>query len=204
MSKIRRADYEIIATQAKKIREHGKQLNSEIIKVYSNLESMHEFWYGKRYNTLLKVFNTIIPQVNEMLEIVVGKLPYVLELIANNYSKVDIGQNETVADNTKPNRIKELVITNDEGMRFLSGKVIDMQEEISKCFERAKYEMNQIEIEYSKILWESESSELFKQKYCQLKNAIIVLLENVDVEFKKLMAQTENNIEGAEKNNTVE
>ena len=61
-------------------------MNSEITSAYSKLESMHEFWYGKRYNELLTKFNKINPQLNTMLELVVRKLPYVLELIANNYS----------------------------------------------------------------------------------------------------------------------
>lgn len=203
MSRISIIDYEAMIVQIKKIREHGEQLNREIIEVYSNLESMHKFWYGKRYNTVLTKFNKVIPQLNIMLELVVGKLPYTLELIANNYSLADSRQNVTLANEEKPSKINELAITKDVGMRFLSEKVIDIQQEISKCFERVKDQMNQIEIEYSKILWKSESSKMFEQTFNKLKNEIIVFFENIDVELKKIIAQAENDMETAEKFNNV-
>lgn len=199
-----RVNYEIMSTQAKKIRESGVQINNEISKVYLDVEGMHEIWYGKRYNELLKAFNNIIPQLNTMLDLVVGKLPYALELIANNYSLVDRRQNETIANNEEPNRIKELAIPNDTKMRFISQDVINTHQEITGCLERAREQMNNIENEYNKILWESKSSKVFEPIFKQLKDKTIMMLENINAEFKKLIEQAENDIEMAEKANMEE
>ena len=203
MSRIRKVNYGEMAVQAKKIREDGKQLNDQIVKVYTYLSDMHEFWYGKRYNKLVMVFNNMVPQLNEMLSLVVYKLPYSLELISNNYSMVDRKQKETVEIDEEPNRIKEIEITNDPGLRFLSDQVIGIQQKISKCFEIAKDQMNEIEIEYKRILWESESADIFEEKFSEIKEKITAFFANINTEFKNLMQQTEDDLEKAEKINNV-
>ncbi len=203
MSRIRKVNYGEMAVQAKKIREDGKQLNDQIVKAYAYLSEMHEFWYGKRYNKLVMAFNNMVPQLNEMLSLVVYKLPYSLELISNNYSMVDRKQKETVEIDEEPNRIKEIEITNDPGLRFLSDQVISIQQKISKCFEIAKDQMNEIEIEYKRILWESESADIFEEKFSEIKEKITAFFANINTEFKDLMQQTEDDLEKAEKINNV-
>ena len=203
MAKTRRVNYEEMAIQVKKIREDGKQLNNQIIKIYSYLTDMHEFWYGKRYNELIKSFNNMVPQLNEILSLVVYRLPYSLELIANNYSIVDKKTKETVESEEESNRIKELKITNDVGMRFLSGQVINIQQEISRCFEIAKEQINKIEIEYKKILWESESAYIFERKFGEIKEKIIDFFEDINVKFKEQIRQTENDFGRVEKANNI-
>ena len=203
MSRIRKVNYGEMAIQAKKIREDGKQLNDQIVKAYAYLSEMHEFWYGKRYNKLVMAFNNMVPQLNEMLSLVVYKLPYSLELISNNYSMVDRKQKETVEIDEEPNRIKEIEITNDSGLRFLSDQVISIQQKISKCFEIAKDQMNEIEIEYKRIVWESESADIFEEKFSEIKEKITAFFANINTEFKDLMQQTEDDLEKAEKINNV-
>lgn len=203
MSRIRKVNYGEMAIQAKRIREDGKQLNEQIVKAYTYLSDMHEFWYGKRYNKLVMAFNNMVPQLNEMLSLVVYKLPYSLELISNNYSMVDRKQKETAEIDEEPNRIKEIEITNDPGLRFLSDQVISIQQNISKCFEIAKDQMNEIEIEYKRIVWESESADIFEEKFSEIKEKITAFFANINTEFKNLMQQTEDDLEKAEKINNV-
>ncbi len=204
MSKNMRVNYEEMAIQAKIIREDGKQLNDQIIKIYAYLKDMHEFWYGKRYNELIKAFNNMVPQLNEMLSLIVSRLPYSLELISNNYSIVDKKQKETVEHDEKPNRIENLEITNDVGMRFLSEQVISIQQEISRCFKIAKEKMDKIEIEYKKVLWESESAHIFEREFGEIKEEITAFFEEINVAFKKLIKQTEDDFERMEKINNIE
>ena len=54
MAKIMNVDYEAIPGQAKQIRATAKQLNSEMTKAYNSIAEMHNSWYGKRYNELVK------------------------------------------------------------------------------------------------------------------------------------------------------
>ena len=204
MSQIDHVDYEAMHRQAKQMREYALELNSELRTAYSNVGEMHNSWYGIRYNELVKDFNELIPQVNDLLKLVVTEIPFAIETIANNYAKADKGQGVTSAEETSVNKIENLPITNDVGMRFMTGEVGNTQRAVSEKFEAAKELMNKIESEYNKVEWQSEASESFKARFAQLKTNIIASFENINNEFTKLMTQTQQDIEATEKANTVQ
>ena len=203
MAKIQNVDYEAMPGQAREMRGYGKQLNTEMTKAYKSVADMHNAWYGKRYNELVKAFNNIIPQINEMLALVVTDIPYALETIANNYSQADRGQNVTTASNEAPKKITTLTVSEDVGMKFITSTVSAAQNSISTNFKNAKDQMNRIESTYGKVKWQSEASEAFKSKFTKLKNDIVASFEDINTQFTKLMQQTQQDVENAEKANTV-
>ena len=203
MAKIQSVDYEAIPAQAKEMRAYGKQLNSEMTKAYISIAEMHDSWYGRRYNELVKMFNNLIPHLNDMLELVVTEIPYALETIANNYSRADRGVNVTAVSNEAPNKITNLTLSNEVGMRFLTSNVVTVQKNISTNFTNAKDQMDKIEVAYRKIQWQSEASEAFKIKFTKLKNEIVKSFEDLNTQFTKLMQQTQQDIESAESANNV-
>lgn len=203
MAKIERVDYAAMPGQANEMRGYGKQLNSEITKVYASVGELHNSWYGIRYNELVKAFNNMIPKLNEMLTLVVTDVPYALETIANNYSLADRGMKATTASNEAPNKITNLTITNDVGMKFLTSNVLEVQKGISTNFTNAKDLMIRIESVYARISWQSEAAETFKAQFTKLKNDIVASFENVNTQFVKLIQQTQQDIQNAENANTV-
>lgn len=203
MAKIQNVDYVAMPKQAKQMRIYGKQLNNEMTKAYKNIEDMHSSWYGKRYNELAKQFNNMTSQINEMLTLVVTEIPYTLETVANNYSQADRGQNATTASKEAPKKVANLKTPNDVGMKFITTNVANTQQNVSKNFKNAKDQMNKINTEYGKIKWSSEASEAFKNKFQQLKNTITQSFDNIEQQFTKLMNQTKEDIQKAEKANTV-
>ena len=72
--------YEQMPQIASKMREDAMLLNQEISSAYSSITNMHNDWYGIRYNDLVKAFNNLIPSLNEMLELVVVKIPFAMLL----------------------------------------------------------------------------------------------------------------------------
>lgn len=204
MAQIDHVDYESMPRQAKQMRGYALELNGELRTAYSNVGEMHNSWYGIRYNELVKDFNELVPQVNELLKLVVTDIPFAIETIANNYSQADRGQNATSAEETPANKIENLPILDDVGMRFMSGEVASTQKVVSEKFESSKELMNQIETEYNKVEWQSEAAESFRNKFNQLKNNILASFDNINNQFVKLMAQTQHDIETAEKANTVQ
>jgi uncharacterized protein YukE len=203
MAKIMNVDYEAIPAQAKSMRTNGQSLNTELTKAYKSISDMHSNWYGKRYNELVKSFNSIIPQINELLELVVGDIPYALETVANNYSQADKGSNVTSATKTSPKKITNLSTPNDVGMKFITTSVESTQKSVSTNFKNAKDKMNTIESAFNKIKWQSEASDAFKTKFKKLKSDIVTAFEDIDTQFKKLMTQALNDVQSAEKSNTV-
>ena len=204
MAKIDHVDYEAMPRQAKAMREYALELNSELRAAYTNIGEMHNSWYGVRYNELVKDFNELIPQVNDLLKLVVTEIPFAVETIANNYAQADKGQNVTSAEETSANNIENLPITNDVGMRFMTAEVANTQRSVSEKFDASKELMNKIEAEYNRVEWQSEASESFKARFNKLKNDILMAFDNINNEFSKLMTQTQQDIETTEKANTVQ
>lgn len=203
MAKIDNVDYEAIPGQASEMRGYGKQLNDEMTRAYSRIAEMHSSWYGDRYNDLVKLFNNMIPSMNEMLELVVTRVPSTLETVANNYSQADRGTNVTTVSEELPKKIMNLPVTKDVGMRFISSNVHETQGNVSKDFTNAKELMNQIEVVYRKIEWQSEAANAFRATFTKLKNNIATSFENINSQFTKLMEATKKDIDQAEKANTV-
>lgn len=204
MAQIMNVDYEAMPNQAKQMREYAKELNSTLKVAYSNVQEMHNSWYGMRYNELVKDFNELSPKLNKLLDLVVKEIPFALETIANNYAQADRGQNVTSAEETVPNIIEELAIMNDVGMRFITNDVANTQRIISEKFETSKDLMNKIEAEYAKVQWQSEASDSFKSRFAQLKSEIMASFDNINTQFVNLMNQTQQDIETTEKANTVQ
>ena len=204
MARIGHVDYEAMPRQAKAMREYALELNSELRAAYTNIGEMHNSWYGVRYNELVKDFNELIPQINDLLKLVVTEIPFAVETVANNYAQADKGQNVTSAEETSANNIENLPITNDVGMRFMTSDVANTQRNVSAKFDSSKELMNKIESEYNRVDWQSEASESFKARFEKLKNDILSAFDNINNEFSKLMTQTQEDIENTEKSNTVQ
>lgn len=204
MASIINVDYEAIPGQANQIRETAKQLNNEMTTIYNNISDMHNVWYGDRYNELVKSFNKMIPELNDMLTLVVTEIPFALETIANNYSQADNGVNVTTPNNEGPNKISDLAIINDVGMRFLTSDVASVQNQVSANFRNAEDLMNKIESTYNTISWSSEAADAFRERFTTCKANIISSFENIESQFTTLMNQTQDDIQAAESSNTVQ
>ena len=193
MAKIDHVDYEAMPRQAKAMREYALELNNELRTAYSNVGEMHNSWYGVRYNELVKDFNELIPQVNDLLKLVVTEIPFAVETIANNYAQADKGQNVTSAEETSANNIENLPITNDVGMRFMTAEVANTQRSVSEKFDASKELMNKIEAEYNRVEWQSEASESFKARFNKLKNDILMAFDKHNKILKQQKKQIQYN-----------
>lgn len=204
MAKIMTVDYEAIPGQARQMRQNGMELNNELTTAYESITEMHNNWYGKRYNALVTEFNKIIPQLNELLVLVVGQIPFTLETVANNYSQADRGQNATSAVNEAPKKVAEINLSTDVGMKFLTSEVTATQESVSSNFSKAVELMNTIESIYNSITWQSEAADAFKAQFTKLKNQIVQAFEDLKSQFTTLMNQTKDDIQATETANTVQ
>lgn len=203
MALIENVDYLSIPAKANEMREKGRSLNIEITNAYKTVTEMHEFWYGTRYNELVKAFNKMIPGLNDLLKLVVTDIPVTLETIANNYSQVDRGTVATAVNNELPKNVTEIAVIQDVGMRFLTASVEEEKTKVQSNFEKAKELMNEIEAKYNLIDWKSEASDAFKKRFTELKNQIVVSLDETNAQFAKLMEQTQQDIQKAENANNV-
>lgn len=204
MANIADADYEQMAKVAKEMREGAVELNTELKNAYAKVEEMHNSWYGVRYNELVKIFNEMEPQLNELLKLIVTDIPFSMETIANTYSNADRFQNVISAEETNANLISALPITNDVGMRFVSGDVNNAQRTISEGFNKTKDLMSKVRAQLDNVSWRSEAADTYRLKMKELEDKINSAFDNINTQFVRLMNQTQQDIENAEKSNTVQ
>lgn len=199
-------NYQILATNAKTIRTHAQDLNRYITSVYSKLADMHSVWYGKRYESLVKEFNNIIPQINDLLDLVVKDIPFSLESIANNYSQTEDGYNITSAQQTAPSKVSDLGPYNEGAenkMRFYSADVETVKNQIVSDLDNAKSKMDTIKSVYDQTPWKGEAAQAYTGTLTRLKEEIITSFENITTQFTKLMSQAQEDVNAAETGNTV-
>lgn len=204
MARIQNVDYEAIPAKASAMRSIGEQLNQELVKIYQEITNLHNVWYGKRYHSLVTDFNAMIPQLNSMLELVIGEIPFTLETVANNYAKVDTGTTIVGANKTEPIKITDISIAADVGMRFLESEVTTTQQSVSNSFDSAKQIMDSFEGVFREVQWESEAADAFRSKFNQLKGSIVTSFENINSDFVKLMQQALDDMQSTESANTIQ
>lgn len=203
MEKIK-VDYESMASKAKQIREYGKELNFELVSVYKNIGDMHNYWNGKRYIALAREFNSIVSSINELLKIVVNKIPCTLEKIANNYSQADNNSNITTVDNQSPSIVNNISIYNDTSLKFITNEVSAIQQKVTINFRNVKEKLDKIESTSNSITWQSESASIFRNHIGKLKNDIVTACEELNNQFTNLINQAKEDIQIAENASTVD
>ena len=203
MDTVTHVDYAGMPAHITQMRRIAGELNEELVKAYKSVADMHSIWYGKRYNDLVKAFNEIIPSLNELTDLVVGQIPYALEIIANNYSNLDKLPNVTTPVRELPRKIPNIPVINDVGMKYISGEVPLLRQNIIANFHNAKEKMNNLEKEYSSIVWDTDASKRFKEEFTKTKNSIVSSFEKIETQFAQLMAETEQDVEKTENANKV-
>lgn len=200
---IEEVDYNGFPRIAKDMREIAIKLNKQVNMAYSTVGVMQKSWYGPRYDDLVKIFNKMIPNFENILKLTVTDFPYTLELVANNYSIVDIGRKVTTAEKTAIQKIEKIALSGKTTFRFLEENVITHQNNIYKDFDKILGFINDIEASYKKLNWVSASAKEFEMKFTRLKNDITNNVEDTKKQFKDLMDQAIADVARAEKANNV-
>lgn len=198
-------NYKILPSHAASMRSEGTKLNRHLINAYNKIGVMGGDWYGVRYDALVTECNKIIPEINDMLKLVVDTIPFTLQQIANNYAKVD-GSSTAVPTNQNPTNITEVAKSGKTTMRFIEGKVSSMKTDIFTDFKNALQSMDTIEQLFNsniKSAWKSDAATRYASKFAELKSSIATSLNNVKTSFDRLVQETIADMKHVEQSNTV-
>ena len=207
MAQIDSVNYVELATEAKRFREQGTRLNEELTKIYTRVRDMRKDWYGRRYNQLTIDFNNLAPAINKITNLVVCSIPDSMETIANNYSFVDRGSKIGDVNHTDATKMIIMEPTTEESMRFETAGVNECHTSVISSFTIVLDLMENISnmlYRLVEVVWISDSSRAYREKYNVLKNEVISAIENIKMEFDLLMKQTLEDLQRAENANTVQ
>lgn len=196
-------DYENIPSQSNNIRGQALEINSKLIDIYQKIKEMHTYWYGKRYNDLVVKFNTLVPQLNQFLEVIVSEIPSMFATISNNFSEVDIKQNVAVVQKDGIQKIQAMPITQDVGMRYIEEEVAKLETAVIADITSVQSIMDSMQGTVGQIAIECENSNEFKAQFSKLANVFKQTLGDVKIQFTILMNTNREQIGSAEKLNSV-
>ena len=202
-ARIDEVDYQGFPRVAKGMRDDAVKMNKEITELYNTLKEMKKDWYGPRYDELVKGFNKMIPDFDNMLKLTVTKVPFTLETIANNYAKVDMGKAVTTAIEKATKKIANVALSAKKTLRFEDNDVDAKRKKMEKNLDKVNDLMNSIEAKYNKINWKSDASDEFKKTFKSLKTNIVKNTTAIKKDFKKLMDQSAEDMRKAEQANKV-
>jgi len=202
-ARIDEVDYQGFPRVAKGMRDDAVKMNKEITELYNTLKEMKKDWYGPRYDDLVKGFNKMIPDFDNMLKLTVTKVPFTLETIANNYAKVDMGKAVTTAIEKATKKIANVALSAKKTLRFEDNDVDAKRKKMEKNLDKVNDLMNSIEAKYNKINWKSDASDEFKKTFKSLKTNIVKNTTAIKKDFKKLMDQSAEDMRKAEQANKV-
>ncbi len=197
-------DYENIPSKAKKIREDARQINSKLLDVYSQLEKMQNSWRGAKYEELAKKYTSLIPVFNRSLEVLVTEIPYMFEVISNEFSNVDIQKNITTAQRETPKKITEISIQKDKNLKYLISGIESVKNAIIKDFNEISNLLDSIGTTIGQIQIENSAMTEFKKYAQKFISEYRQLISTSVKQFSSSMEQIKNIIQLAEANNNIQ
>lgn len=203
MSSVVVIDYENIPTNSNAIRNYAKEINQKLLDVYKQIEGLHEYWYGQRYNELVAEFNKIVANLNQFLNILVLEVPSVYEQIANEFSNVDIQKNIATIQKEDAIKIQEIEIKKDEGMKFITSDAERIQKLITTDFNDTSTLIDSIQRAMVQINIKCDEIDEFNSELTKLINVYKDVIANIIQSFTKLMNTAKAQIELAEKTNKL-
>lgn len=196
-------DYESVPMQAKSIRDNAEEINTKLLYVYNEIEAMHQYWYGKRYNQLVNNFNNLVPQLNKFLNAIVGDIPYIFEKIANSISTIDIQQSVTTEQKESVQKLSEVPVIEDVGMRYNTKEVENISESIKKTLQEISELMEKIKQTGDQLSIECINSGELKTRFGNMANAFQQVINNIETQFTELMQKDKELMEATEMANNV-
>ena len=203
MAKIQSIDYNAIPPLARQMREHAKELNTQVTTAYQSVTNMRESWHGVRYNSLCAEFNKIIPNVNELLKLVVTEIPVALEVACNNYAQTDGVGKITAVSTEQPQPCPNIEPSTAVGLRFMEEAVAGVQGNVSKNFQTSVDLLNTIDGVYRRVEWSSEAGDVFRARFEKLKNNMIRSFDELNAQFANLMNGARGDMNKTETASTV-
>ena len=203
MARIQEVNYKEIPSKVRKMRDAANEINGEIVNSYTKISAMKSNWHGTRYNELAKKCNSIIPDINKLLKLVVTDIPFALEQVANNYSKADRGSKIVSEQQIASRNIPEITMTTEETMKFITSEVTNVKNAVSTSFTKTMSKLDEYQNVFNSINWNSEAADIFKREFKAAKVKVSSALNDIQELFTTLMRQASEDIQAAESGNTL-
>ena len=206
MSIIINIDYNQVVSQATQIRNAAKSINQQLKDmIYKRIEDLHtnKAWGGQKYNDLVKLYNSKIDELNNILPSLVYGFPNTLETIAREYSSADVGVDRATKKpgDDKATKIAKIPEDTNKQLIFNSDDVNreknNIEAAFSKIYENLKYSNDTM----SNLAWKCKKYDNIKSKFENLVTSIKNIIDPLKTNSLKIFDEALEQIEITENKN---
>lgn len=195
-------DYKAMPEKARQIQSAGMSLNKQLKSAWNSVNELRSTWYGRRYNELISLFNKVTQNANEILQLVIVKIPYSLGTIAVNYSRVE-GISISPVEQGSIDAIETLADSDESTLGYQEGPASTVKSNVETNINSAETEMENIIGIFNTIYWQSDSRDNYAARLNELKSEIDSALDAIKSQFSSLMEQASQDMAAVEKANDV-
>lgn len=202
------AKYETFANYAGKIEAAGAELYKLISDSYKKLEDLHsdDGWKGVRYVDLVKSFNKITSDLNDMIQDVQYGIPNALRTMGTNYGNFDTGSFSS-GSSADASKITDIPEPQDNYIAFVEEVIESAKQTVSDNFSTAK---DKITAAKQTIIdmnsngdWIGAAQQAYEAKLSTYETKIHSSLDSLISDYEKAMSDTINDMNATENANTV-
>ena len=197
-----RANYTEIPGIACQMASEGSDISRLLSNVFKVVDELKATWSGIRYNTVIADFNAIIPNINELEDLIITEIPTALGQVAKNYASVDGGTAPAVTEGTK---VATAEISNAETdvLRFDSTAAETTLSTVKSNFSSIQDDLEKYKGQFYSLDWDSPAAENFSSRFESLSGNLKQSFENLCSAFEKAMTQAREDMEKADSSNNI-
>lgn len=197
-----RANYTEIPGIASQMASEGADISRLISDAYRQVDELKSTWKGLRYNSVIAEFNNIIPNINELEDLIITEIPTELGIVAKNYAAVDGGSAPAVSEGSKT-ATQEISNAETEVLTFDVGVAQSVLEVVKSNFQTVQDKLDTYKTQFDSLDWDSPAAENFASRFTSLTNSIRESMSNVCSSFEKSMTQAAEDMQKADSANNV-
>lgn len=204
-----KANYQSFANYAGKIETAGNELYNLVNDSYKKLEELHndDGWQGVRYVELVKSFNKITSDLNDIINDVSYGIPNALRTMGTNYGNFDTDSFSS-GSSSDAKKVSDIMEPQDSAIVFNESAVETAKSEVSSNFSDAK---EKITIAKETIMdmnsngdWAGDAYDKYAEKLTTYETKIHSSLDQLVSDYEQAMNNTIADANKTETANTVD
>lgn len=197
-----RAKYTDIPGIATEMSNEGGEISKLLSDSFRVVDELKSTWTGIRYNTVVSEFNAIIPNINELEDLMITEIPTALGQVAKNYASVDGGSAPAVSEAAKV-PTAEITNADAEVLNFDSAAAEDTLSTVKGNFSSIQNSLEQYKSQYNSLDWESPAAENFRSRFEALSSNLQQSFENLCATFERSMTEAKEDMLRADEANNI-
>ena len=180
-------------------------INNEYPTVFDNLkeannifDDMKNYWYGERYQKMLKIWNQVVPNFNDQLK-TLSELARVMSGMLKNYTMADT--DVVSVKHVEPKKLTAITVKTDKNINIDTVKLTNSNKVVLSKINVAKQSIEKIINIAKKADWKSPAVDTFNSALVKMHTNLMSSIDSIKKAVDENLTATVNEFNKADKAN---